>query len=241
MISNWPPVLMYHAIARVSDDPNNVCVSPEKFKGQMLHLKRRGLCGISMEELARAVRRGRANNLVGLTFDDGYENFLSAALPVLEDFGFTATVFVAGGMLGGSNSWDRAPKMRLLDAHGICEAAARGVEIGAHGTYHVRLTKLDPVNLREEVEAGRQILDEVLERRVEGFCYPYGDLNSQVVRAVREAGYTYACAYKNELPHSAHAIPRLYIGESDRGLRFELKLRWARLHAGLPDLRMRRS
>jgi len=240
-MTRWPPILMYHAIARGIDDPNKICVSAETLENQMLYLKRRNMRGVSMNELMRALRQGSAQGLVGLTFDDGYENFLSAALPVLEDFGFTATVFVAGGMLGGSNSWDRAPKMRILDAYGICEAAARGVEIGAHGTYHLRLTKLDPVSLREEVEAGRQFLDEVLERRVEGFCYPYGDLNSQVVRAVREAGYTYACAYKNELPHSAYAIPRLYIGESDRGLRFALKLRWARLHAGLADLRMRRS
>ncbi|MDP8973869.1 MAG: polysaccharide deacetylase family protein, partial [Actinomycetota bacterium] len=210
-MTRWPPVLMYHAVARVSDDPNNVCVSPERFEAQMLHLKRRGLRGVSMNELTRAVHRGNAGGLVGLTFDDGYENFLRSALPVLEKFGFTATVFVIGGMLGGENSWDEGPRMRLLDARGVREAAARGAEIGMHGTHHVRLSGLDdPVSLREEVEAGRRILGEVLGRPVEGFCYPYGDLSSQVVRAVREVGYAYACAYKTELRHGAYSIPRIY-------------------------------
>jgi peptidoglycan/xylan/chitin deacetylase (PgdA/CDA1 family) len=225
-MTRWPPVLMYHAIAPGADDPNKICVSAETFEDQMLYLKRRNLRGVSMNELMRAVRQGSARGLVGLTFDDGYENFLRAALPVLEQFGFTATVFVVGGMLGGRNSWDRAPRMRLLDACGMREAAARGAEIGAHGTHHLRLSRLDPVSLREEVEAARRILGEILGRRVEGLCYPYGDLNSQVVRAVREAGYAYACGYKTELRHNAYAIPRLYVGESDRDLRLGLKLRW---------------
>jgi peptidoglycan/xylan/chitin deacetylase (PgdA/CDA1 family) len=217
---------MYHAVLRASEDPNGVCVSPERFEAQMHHLERRGLRGVSMEELMRAVRRGSAEGLVGLTFDDGYENFLHAALPVLEQFGFAATVFVLGGMLGGKNSWDEAPRMKLLDAQGVREAAARGVEIGAHGTSHMRLSGLDSVRLREEVEDGRQILEEVLGRPVEGFCYPYGDLSDRVARAVREAGYTYACAYKTELRHGLYAIPRIYAGERDRGLRLDLKVRW---------------
>jgi peptidoglycan/xylan/chitin deacetylase (PgdA/CDA1 family) len=227
-MTRWHPVLMYHAVARVAKDPNSICVSPEGFEAQMLHLKRRGLRGVSMSELMRAVRWDRAAGLVGLTFDDGYENFLHAALPVLEGFGFTATLFVIGGMLGGENSWDEeGPRMRLLDACGVREAAARGIEIGAHGVRHVKLSGLDdPVSLREEVEAGRRILGEVLGRPVEGFCYPYGDLNGRAARAVRQAGYAYACAYKAELRHGAYAIPRIYAGERDKGLWFGLKLRW---------------
>ncbi len=184
-----------------------------------------------MNELMRAVRRGSAKGFVGLTFDDGYENFLHAALPVLEKFGFTATVFVIGGMLGGENFWDKSPRMRLLDASGVREAAARGAEVGTHGMEHVRLSKLDPESLHEEVDTGRRTLGDVLGQPVEGFCYPYGDLSDQVVRAVREAGYAYACAYKTENEHGVYAIPRIYVGERDGDLRLELKLRWYRWYA----------
>jgi peptidoglycan/xylan/chitin deacetylase (PgdA/CDA1 family) len=224
-ITHWPPVLMYHAIAHVSEDPNAVCVSPETFEDQMLQLRSHGLRGVSIDELIQAVLRRSAKGLVGLTFDDGYENFLHTALPILEEFDFTATVYVVAGMLGEENSWDEAPKMRLLDARGVREAAARGMEIGAHSMSHVKLSELDSVRLREEVETERQILEEVLGYPIEGFCYPYGDLSDRVVRAVREAGYAYACAYKTELRHGVYAIPRIYAGERDRGLRLDLKLR----------------
>ena len=220
----WPPILMYHAIARVPADPNNVCVSPERFEAQMLHLKRRGLRGVSMNELMRPARRGSVRGLVGLTFDDGYENFLHAALPILEKFGFTATVFMIAGKLGEKN-WE-ALGMKLLDANGVREAAARGAEVGAHSMSHVRLSRLDPVSLRNEVEAGRQVLGEILGRPLEGFCYPYGDLSDRVVRSAREAGYAYACATKTNNEHGAYDIPRTYIGERDGNLRLELKLRW---------------
>src|SRR5918999_3800 len=146
-MTRWPPILMYHAVARHPYDPNNVCVSPGRFKAQMLYLKRRGLRGVSVDELTRAIGRGEAESLVGLTFDDGYENFLHAALPVLKACGFNATVFVLGGMLGEKNLWDKAPRMRLLDADGVREVAARGVEIGTHGMSHVRLPGLDPESL----------------------------------------------------------------------------------------------
>jgi peptidoglycan/xylan/chitin deacetylase (PgdA/CDA1 family) len=240
-MTRWPPVLMYHAVTHVPDDPNDVCVSPERFEAQMLHLQRRGLRGVTMKELTRAVRRGSARGLVGLTFDDGYEDFLHTALPVLEEFGFTATVFVLGGMLGGENSWDEGPRIRLLDAGGVREAAARGAEIGAHGMRHLSLPGLDPQSLHEEVEAGRRILGEVLGGPVEGFCYPYGDLDEQAVRAVREAGYTYACAYKNEPRHETYDIPRMSVGEHDGDFRLELKLRWYRQYVRITrTLRWRR-
>src|SRR5215212_4736064 len=95
-----PVVLMYHAIAKADYDPNGICVSPEQFKYQMLYLKQHNLRGVSVREFLRAQKAGNAKGLIGLTFDDGYSNFLKVALPILEDFGFSATVFMVAGMLG---------------------------------------------------------------------------------------------------------------------------------------------
>lgn len=223
-VSRWPRVLMYHAVFRLSHDPNKVCVSPERFESQMLYLERRGLRGVSVAELLGSMEAGSARGLVGLTFDDGYANFLQNAVPVLERFGFTATVFVVGGMLGKENSWDREPRMRLLDADGVREASGRGMEIGSHGMSHVRLSRLDPGSLEEEVSGGQRLLTEILGREVEGFCYPYGDLDRSTVLAVRRAGHGYACAYKTQIEHSRYDIPRVYAGEGDGPLRFALKL-----------------
>lgn len=223
-LSRWPRVLMYHAVFRLAHDPNKVCVSPERFESQMHYLKRRGLRGVSVGELIRSMEAGDARGLVGLTFDDGYANFLQNAVPVLERFGFTATVFVVGGMLGKENSWDREPRMGLLDAEGVREVSERGMEVGSHGMSHVRLSRLDAASLEEEVSGGQRLLREVLGRDVEGFCYPYGDLDRTTVEAVRRAGHGYACSYKTRIEQGRYDIPRVYVGERDGPLRFALKL-----------------
>lgn len=227
-VTHWPPVLMYHAVARLPYDPNKICVSPERLEAQMLYLKRRSLRGVSMGELVRAVDAGNATNLVGLTFDDGYENFLHNALPILERVGFTATVFVVSGMLGGENIWDTEPRMRLLDADGVREVSHRGMEVGSHGMGHARLSEMDARSLEEEVVGGRSVLREVLGHDVVGFCYPYGALDDLAVRAVRRAGHGYACAYKTRIEQTRYDILRTYVGEKngDLALAIKLKLGW---------------
>ena len=101
--TNLPRVLMYHSISRPEGDYDALRTSPERFEAQMVYLKRRNLRGVSMRELCRAMNAGDARSLIGLTFDDGYEDFLSAALPTLERLGFSATVFMVTGMLGKVN------------------------------------------------------------------------------------------------------------------------------------------
>ena len=224
MRRRWPPILMYHALAPATEDPNKVCVSPARFEQQMAHLARRGLRGVGVGELVSYRDMGRSRGLVGLTFDDGYENFLGTAVPVLERFGFSATVFALGGMLGEENSWDGEPRLKLLDADGLREAAARGMEVGSHGHTHVRMEGLKLDRLRQEIEGSRASLGGVFGSDVAGFCYPYGSLDAAAVAEVKQAGYAYACAYKTRVSGDLHDLPRLNAGERDGGLRLALKL-----------------
>jgi peptidoglycan/xylan/chitin deacetylase (PgdA/CDA1 family) len=85
-----PDVLMYHSVAPCAEYPYQVTVSPGRFEQQMRWLGRRGLRGVSISELLAARRRYCDEGLVGLTFDDGYADFLRYALPVLHRYGFGA-------------------------------------------------------------------------------------------------------------------------------------------------------
>jgi peptidoglycan/xylan/chitin deacetylase (PgdA/CDA1 family) len=216
---------MYHAIARAADDPNRICVSPRRFEVQMRYLKRRGLRGVSVRELLRAAGTERARGLVGLTFDDGYESFLYAALPTLERYGFTATVFVVGGMLGAENAWDERPRMKLLGVEGVREAAKRGMEIGSHGMSHIRLSGLPTARLEEEMVESRRVLNEALDETLEGFCYPYGSVDGAATRAARRAGYSYACACWTRVEGSVYDLPRPPVWELDGSSMLAAKLK----------------
>lgn len=228
-MSRRSKILMYHSVHRTANDPNQVCTSPELFEAQMLYLKQRGLRAVSMRELRKATSTGDSKGLVGLTFDDGYEDFLHSAVPVMERLGFSATVFVVANMLGEQSSWksvyEQTSRLKVLDAEELREISARGMEVGSHGMTHTMLRGLDPELLEREVNDSRRVLSEVLGEEVEGFSYPYGILDKAVVQAVRQAGYAYACSVKEQWERSAYVLPRIPVSEKDHLLRFKAKLR----------------
>jgi peptidoglycan/xylan/chitin deacetylase (PgdA/CDA1 family) len=128
-LGRMPMILMYHSVADVTEDPNQLCVTPGRFAEQMATLQRLGLRGVSMGTLVDAMRHGRQRGLVGITFDDGYLSVLESALPELRRRGFTASVFIISDRLGGTNEWDDGPAWPLLSGHQVGELAAAGMEI----------------------------------------------------------------------------------------------------------------
>ncbi|MEV2212710.1 polysaccharide deacetylase family protein [Streptomyces sp. NPDC050997] len=225
-----PWVAMYHSVGDCSDDPYRITVTPERLDRQLAWLRRRGLRGVCLRELFAARARGEGRHLVGLTFDDGYADFLEHALVALRRWNCGATLFVLPGRLGGVNSWDPlGPRKPLLTADGIRSAASEGVEIGSHGLTHVDLTRADDVTLKAEVTDSRAQLAELIGAPVDGFCYPYGTVDERTVAAVREAGYTYACAIDPGPLTGPHALPRLHIGQNDTAWRLHLKHKLHRL------------
>ncbi|MFH8450526.1 polysaccharide deacetylase family protein [Streptomyces fungicidicus] len=225
-----PWVAMYHSVGDCSDDPYRITVTPERLERQLAWLRRHGLRGVSVAELLAARAEGRGRGLVGLTFDDGYTDFLTDALPMLRRFHCGATLFVLPGRLGGDNAWDPlGPRKPLLTADGIRRVAGEGVEIGSHGLTHVDLTRADDTTLTEEVAVSRARLEELTGAPVTGFCYPYGTVDARAVEAVRRAGYAYACAIDPGPLTGPHALPRAHVGQNDTEWRLYLKLRLHRL------------
>ena len=219
-----PMILMYHGVADVAEDPNQLCVTPSRFAAQMAALQRLGLRGVAIGTLVDAMRAGRQRGLVGITFDDGYVNVLEAALPELKRRGFTASVFIISGRLGGTNDWDEGPSWPLLSASQVRELAAAGMEIGSHSTTHGRLAGLPASRLETEVSGSRSSLGELVGAPVRGFAYPYGSMDSAARRAVREAGYDYACAVQTPMADlGVMALPRVYVGQQDGAARMTAK------------------
>jgi peptidoglycan/xylan/chitin deacetylase (PgdA/CDA1 family) len=230
-------VLMYHSVEPYPEDPYRITVHPDRFARQMHWLRARGLRGVSMASLLAAQAEGQARGLVGLTFDDGYADFRTHALPVLLRYGFGATLFVVAGRLGGANTWDLpGPRKALLTAEQVRSVAAAGIEIGSHSLTHPRLSTVDGAWLAAEVAGSRAVLEDVLGYGVAGFCYPYGDLGPRVADAVGTAGYGYACAVVAPSTVDGRlAIPRTYVGDRDTALRLFAK----RLRHRVAELRGR--
>jgi peptidoglycan/xylan/chitin deacetylase (PgdA/CDA1 family) len=220
-----PMILMYHAVALMADDPNQLCVSPARFGEQMTWLDRRGLRGVSVATLVGAMRTNAHHGLVGITFDDGYASILESALPELQRHGFGATAFIVSDRLAGTNEWDAGPGWPLLSIAEVRELAAAGVEIGSHSATHSRLAGVDAGRLVLEVEMSRERLGSLLGTEIQGFAYPYGSMDARCRTAVRQAGYGYACAVATPRADlGLLALPRVYIGQRDFGWRLAAKL-----------------
>jgi peptidoglycan/xylan/chitin deacetylase (PgdA/CDA1 family) len=211
-----PPVLMYHSVSPSTvPDPHRLRVNPDRLDRHLRLLGRLGLRGVSLSELVRAKERGEAAGLVGLTFDDGYTDFLEHAVPVLHRHGMTGTVYVVAGRLGGQNEWDDGPRFDLMDADQVRAAADAGMEVGSHTLAHVRLAGADAATLAEQVGGSRDVLQEVVQREVTSFCYPYGSYDHAAAGAVMAAGYDNGCVTGDYFPGDRFTLPRCYVSPRD--------------------------
>lgn len=194
------PVLMYHALSPACTSGfGRWTLSPDRFESHLGYLSQEGYQAITVAELAERRRRGAldpAARFVVLTFDDAYADFLDVALPALQRYGMTATLFVPTGYVGGHSRWmygegegDRA----VLSWPELGEISRRGVEIGAHSHSHPELDTLPPRARAEEARLPKRLLEQHLGVPVSSFAYPFGLYDREVREAVAAAGYTAAC------------------------------------------------
>ena len=127
---------------------------------------------------------------VALTFDDGFRNFATQAMPVLSDKALPATVFVVSDAVGGSNAWGGReepgiPTLPLMDWDELQTVSDAGFDIGAHTRRHPHLTSLSPSQLEDETAGSVDRIGAELGSRPTVFSYPYGDVNDSVARVAR--------------------------------------------------------
>ncbi len=192
------PILTYHQIATPPASPSpfrSLSVPKAHFESQMAWLNRLGYQGLCMSELMPYLRGERTGRVVGITFDDGYQNNLTHALPVLQRFGFTSTVYAVSQRLGQSNVWDQdmgVPKSALMSEAELKAWAHAGQEVGSHTRHHVRLLQCSEDEARQEIALSKMELEDLLGQAVTQFCYPYGEFNALHARLAAQAGYVAA-------------------------------------------------
>ena len=194
----WLPILMYHRIVDEIDspDPYYVKVTTKEFDSQMRSLRDQGYQSMTLDELPGAARSpSRTEKSVVITFDDGYEDTYSHALPILRKYGHRATVLLVADQVGKANTWDgeKVEAAPLLNMNQIEEMGRNGVCIGSHSLTHRPLTDLDPHRALNEIAGSKSALEDMLGREVTTFAYPYGKTNPVLCGLAQNAGYSLAC------------------------------------------------
>jgi peptidoglycan/xylan/chitin deacetylase (PgdA/CDA1 family) len=239
--------LGYHAVAE--DGPQYLSLRPSTFEAQLDVLDRLGFGGGTRHDLWRlAEGRRLEGRRVFMTFDDGFADTYTTAMPMMAERGLTGIVFVLPGHLedGESLAWPevagearrRPALMTSMDWDMAAALAEAGWEIGSHTMSHSRLTALGDEGLREELVDSRRIVAERL-GRCELLSYPFGAWDERVAAAAADAGYSFAFTLPlgAQMRHRRLAMPRLTIDDRDTPARFRLKLTRAGRLALLSPLR----
>lgn len=146
--------------------------------------------------------------VVTTSWDDGFQADMRLA-ELLRSKGITGTFYVPITPYCGRRSLDPS-QLRTLSAEGF--------EIGAHGFSHKLLWNLSTEELAKEISPCKPILQEILGADVRMFCYPKGRYDLNVVRALKEAGYSGARTVRMlatsgafdpfEMPTTVQVIPQ---------------------------------
>ncbi|NSW77588.1 MAG: polysaccharide deacetylase family protein [Chthonomonadetes bacterium] len=223
------PVLMYH---NVGERERHLNVSPQALYRQCRLLQIMGFRAVTLSELQEHLRTGGLpRRTVVFTFDDALLGVYHYALPILQRFGWRATVFAVSQKLGGVTDWAPRHRHRVMNREQIAELHRQGWEIGAHTLTHPYLTRLPPEDAWREIAQCKDDLQELTGAEILAFCYPYGDLNNQIVQTVRACGYESACTTRKGLVRIGDdplLLPRVPVAYSDGalGLLYRLWRAW---------------
>jgi peptidoglycan/xylan/chitin deacetylase (PgdA/CDA1 family) len=182
-------ILFYH---RVSDDHDELAVTPRRFRQQMDYLASQSYRVVDVLEAVKLLDNGAASaKTVGLSFDDGFVDVAEQALPILQERGFRATVFVATAVTAGwaKFGWYRE-QPPILGWDEIVDLDREGTfQFEAHSLTHPNLSALREEEAEEEIAGSKAALEAQLGRPAQLFAYPTGLYGLRERALAEAAGY----------------------------------------------------
>jgi peptidoglycan/xylan/chitin deacetylase (PgdA/CDA1 family) len=219
MLNNNIPILMYHSVEKMpkSTVMRSLHVPPNKFNIQMWILKRLGYQGLSIKELMPYLNGEKVGKVVGITFDDGYQNILLNAAPILRKYNFSATSYIVSENVGSSNTWDidkGITQRPLMTEAEINSWLKLGMDIGGHTKTHPDLTNISRLKAQKEIGDCKKELEQKYKVIVTDFCYPFGKFNEFISNMAKDCGYLSATTMQRgraNLKSNRFSLPRIPI------------------------------
>jgi peptidoglycan/xylan/chitin deacetylase (PgdA/CDA1 family) len=216
-------VLVYHSISAPAEPMDgDIDISPARFEQQLQWLARTNRV-VRLEQTMTQSRRGA----IAITFDDGFRDNLTVALPLLEKFNLPMTLFVVAGFVD-SDGYLSDEELREIAAHPL-------ITIGAHGLWHRHFNRISSEEARFELTESKRLLELSTGKPVDLMAWPYGECNAELEALAGECGYRagWSVWKGNNGTFSRWRVP---LGRNDHMLRFIAKasgvygLTEARLH-----------
>lgn len=197
------PILMYHSVCGEPETEKHpyfwVNTTPEIFDAQMRFLKENNYQVITLERAIEIIYgqtvKDDHSKYVVITFDDGFRDFYVNAFPILQKYGFTATVFLPIKYIT-----DHSQKMdgkEHLSWDEVAELSRQGITFGSHTVSHPKLRALDRDAIKFEIEYSKQVIDSKMGASIDSFSYPFAfpeedkELTSYLITTLADCGYKF--------------------------------------------------
>ena len=225
------PIYMYHHVSNIPTTNQldyNLTVTATDFSTQLTWMQKQGYRTITMPELFDFFYDGRAlpKKPMILSFDDGYADVYTYALPALLAHHYRGVFYIITGMIGGNYmTWK---EVRALNQSGM--------EIESHTIHHINLGE-PPAYTSTQIELvkSKARLESILKKVIQFFCYPTGEPfhhdtvaeQKIVLKDLLLDGYLGATLdpleYNSALQNSAlpYEMPRIRVSGGENLLTFE--------------------
>lgn len=198
------PILMYHYIRTVTNPKDtlgfNLSVTPAHFEEQMTWLADHQYHTMPLDDFCNG--KTLVQNPVILTFDDGYNDAYTDALPTLQKHGFMGTFFIVSGFVNQPGYITTAELSKLAEAY---------MELGAHTVKHIDLAQASIARQEQEIGLSKQITPV--------FAYPAGRYTPDTIKIVQKDGYSCAVTTHYGIATEKsplYELPRVRISGGDR-------------------------
>ena len=191
------PIITYHQV--VPDDrpkdPWQLNVSAHQYERQMRFLHKHGYRCVSLMELLKQQQNGQSykRKSIALTFDDGYEDFITLTYPILRGFGFTATVFLITDYVGKRSDRKFEKGVPFLSWEQVSSLKKDGISFGSHTCTHPDLPQLSKEQIWSELVTSKESIEDRLGEKVQLLAYPHGHTSLEIQQMAEAAGYEAAC------------------------------------------------
>ena len=165
---------------------------------------------ISLDDVVHLLDSGDAidGRYFCITFDDGFKNCMTNALPILIDKGVPAAFFVATDYINSNLERDREKLLSFFNSGQVLmeflnwddcrKMSAAGMTIGSHTVNHARLKDLSEENVQWELNTSKAMIEENLSQNCNHFCSPFG-IPGRDYNVERDPGLVHAAGYKSML------------------------------------------
>ena len=233
------PVLCYHNIGTTEEkknfpDEKDWVITVNNFREHLDYLKENNYKTLTMEEFYRW-KCGEINlpyRSVLITFDDGFLSNYEYAFPLLKEYNMNATVFVVGSFIENSKESNWNGNLKTYMSKDILlklEEEYPNIEIYSH-SYNLHYQ--GAINQEENI-----LLDDIKNfenfyKKTDVFCYPFGQYNTTIEKALVNSGYKMTFKYgpnkkdykKASRTENNFEIPRLNMSHGMSKFKFGLRL-----------------